>query len=122
MGIVFVAFQDQSGPVLMDCGNHWGEFFVQFSDFVASYYDQHPMFMWDGEIKSDFIYIDMPKMQILFEAASKQPERLFMGWAEIVVAMLEVSTKKPWREMWQKEFEDFRPSYRGVSREDIPTF
>lgn len=122
MGVVFVAFQDQSGPVLMDCGRYWGEFFVRFSDFVASHYKQPSMFMWDGEVWADTLYIDLLKMQILFEAASKQPERLFMGWAEIVVAMLEVSTKKPWREMWQREFEDFRPSYRGVSREDIPIF
>ena len=80
------------------------------------------MFMWEGEVISDSIYVDVPKMQNLFEYTAESQNLLLIGWARYVAGMLEIATGEPWRKQWQIVVPDFQPLFRGVNSDDIPQF
>lgn len=124
MGVVFtyIASPPENSLCLMDCSVNWAKHFVRFSDFVSREYDYPSIFLWDGEVISDSIYVDLQNMQQLFIATSKNTDRLLIGWAEYVAGMLEIATKQYWGHEWKQKFNHFCPIHRGVNREDIPIF
>ena len=121
MGVIFTLNEPDS-PILMDCSAGWGQRFVRLCNFVSSEYKYPSIFLWDGEIISDFIYLDIASAQSLFAKASENPDVLLVGWAECIAGMLEIATQLPMREKWLAKFPHFRPRYNGVDRLDIPVF
>ena len=124
MGVIFtyIAPPGETSIVLMDCSARWGQHLVRFTDFVAEECESPSIFLWNGEIISDFIYIDLQKMEELFTRASQNPSRLLVGWAEYMAGMLEIATKKRWGTEWKQEFNHFTPIHHGVDPADVPKF
>jgi hypothetical protein len=123
MGVIFEEWQERIGhvrPVLMDCGQVWGERFVRLTEFVAREYSHPSVFFFDGQIISDSIYVNVPSLKSLFLLVAQTHDRLFLGWAQYAAGILEVATQTLLHEVWADPREEFLPIRRGVSPQDIP--
>ena len=121
MGVVFQEWKDGGvGPALMDCSASRGRQLVRLTNFISQEYQLPSAFFLNGEIMNDFIYIEVPKLQSLFQAVTKSQNRLFLTWAEYAAGMLEIATQTLMNDAWPDARDKFLPRHHGVEVEDIP--